>query len=58
MRFPEVLVKPLAHDEAVQLKRMSKQTKHQSTRQRAAIILVSNTQMLSPDLRGEGYYKA
>jgi transposase len=50
MRPPEVFVRPLAHGEAVQLKRMSKQAKHQSTRQRAAIILASNTQMSAPQI--------
>ena len=50
MRPPEVFVRSLAHGEAVQLKRMSKQAKHQSTRQRAAIILASNTQMSAPQI--------
>jgi transposase len=43
-----VFVRPLAHGEAVRLKRMSKQAKHQSTRQRAAIPLASNTRMSAP----------
>ena len=50
MRPPEVFVRSLAHGEAVQLKRMAKQAKHQSTRQRAAIILASNTQMSAPQI--------
>lgn len=50
MRPPEVFVRSLAHGEAVQLKRMSKQAKHQSTRQRAAIILASNTRMSAPEI--------
>lgn len=40
----------LAHAEAVRLKRMSKQAEHQSTRQRAAIVLASNTQMSVPQI--------
>jgi len=50
MRPPEVFVRPLAHGEAVRLKRMSKQAKHQSTRQRAAILLASNTRMSAPQI--------
>jgi transposase len=50
MRPPEVFVRPLAHGEAVRLKRMSKQAKHQSTRQRAAILLASNTRMSAPEI--------
>jgi transposase len=50
MRPPEVFVRPLAHGEAVKLKRMSKQAKHQSTRQRAAILLASNTRMSAPEI--------
>jgi transposase len=42
MRPPEVFVRPLAHDEALALKRRAKQAKHFSTRQRAAILLASN----------------
>lgn len=50
MRPPEVFVRSLAHGEAVRLKRMSKQAKHQSTRQRAAILLASNTRMSAPEI--------
>lgn len=50
MRPPEVFVRSLAYAEAVQLKRMSKQAEHQSTRQRAAILLASNTQMSAPQI--------
>jgi transposase len=50
MRPPEVFVRPLAHGEAVRLKAMSKQAEHQSTRQRAAIILASNTRMSAPQI--------
>jgi transposase len=50
MRPPEVFVRPLAHREAVELKRMSKQAEHQCTRQRAAILLASNTRMSTPEI--------
>jgi transposase len=42
VRPPEVFVRPLAHGEAVALKRRAKQAKHFSTRERAAILLASN----------------
>ncbi len=42
MRPAEVFVRPLAHEEAVALKRRAKQAKHFATRQRAAILLASN----------------
>lgn len=42
MRPAEVFVRPLAHEEAVRLKRRAKEAKHFSTRQRAAILLASN----------------
>jgi len=45
MRPPEVFVRPLLHDEAVRLKRLSKRAKHQCTRQRAAVLLASNVHM-------------
>jgi transposase len=45
MRPPEVFVRPLLHDEAVRLKRLSKRAKHQCTRQRAAVLLASNVRM-------------
>jgi transposase len=45
MRPPEVFVRPLLHDEAVRLKRLSKRAKHQCTRQRAAALLASNVKM-------------
>jgi transposase len=45
MRPPEVFVRPLLHDEAVRLKRLSKRAKHQCTRQRAAVLLASNVKM-------------
>jgi len=50
MRSPEVFVRPLAHDEAVRLKRLSKRAKHQCTRQRAAVILASNVKMAAPQI--------
>lgn len=45
VRPPEVFVRPLLHDEAVRLKRLSKRAKHESTRQRAAVLLASNVRM-------------
>ena len=50
MRPPEVFVRPLAHDEAVRLKRLAKRAKHESTRQRAAILLASNVRMSAPQI--------
>jgi transposase len=50
MRPPEVFVRPLLHDEAVRLKRLSKRAKHQCTRQRAAVLLASNVQMTAPQI--------
>jgi hypothetical protein len=38
MRPPEVFVRPLAHGEAVTLKRRAKRAEHFSTRQRASIL--------------------
>jgi len=42
MRSPEVFVRPLSHEEALRLKRLAKRAKHESTRERAAILLGSN----------------
>ena len=42
MRPPEVFVRPLSHEEALRLKRLAKRAKHESTRERAAILLGSN----------------
>ena len=50
MRPPEVFVRSLAHGEAAQLKRMSKRAEHQCARQRAAILLASNTRMSAPEI--------
>jgi len=50
MRPPEVFVRPLLHDEAVRLKRLSKRAKHQCTRQRAAVVLASNVRMSAPQI--------
>jgi hypothetical protein len=41
MRPAEVFVRPLLHEEAVRLKRLSKRARHQCTRQRAAVLLAS-----------------
>jgi len=45
MRPPSVFVRPLLHEEAVRLKRMSSRAKHECTRQRAAVLLASNVRM-------------
>jgi transposase len=50
MRPAEVFVRPLLHDEAVRLKRLSKRAKHESTRQRAAVLLASNVKMTAPQI--------
>jgi transposase len=50
MRPTEVFIKPLLHDEAVRLKRLSKRAKHQCTRQRAAVLLASNVKMTAPQI--------
>jgi transposase len=50
MRPAEVFVRPLLHDEAVRLKRMSKRAKDECTRQRAAVLLASNVKMSAPQI--------
>lgn len=50
MRPAEVFVRPLAPAEGQRLKRLSKQAKHQSTRQRASILLASSTLMSAPQI--------
>jgi transposase len=50
MRPPSVFVGPLVHEEAVRLKRLSKRAKHESTRQRAAVLLASNVRMAVPQI--------
>ena len=50
MRPPSVFVRPLAPVEGQRLKRLSKQAKHSSTRQRAAILLASATEMSAPEI--------
>jgi hypothetical protein len=50
MRPAELFVRPLLHDEAVRLKRLAKRAKHESTRQRAAILLTSNVRMSAPQI--------
>jgi len=50
MRPPEVFVRELAPHEGRRLKRLSKQAKHASTRQRASILLASNTLMSVPQI--------
>lgn len=48
MRPPSVFVRPLLHEEALQLKRLSRRAKHESTRQRASVLLASNVRMPVP----------
>jgi transposase len=50
MRPPSVFVRPLAPAEGQRLKRLSKQAKHSSTRQRAMILLASATEMSAPEI--------
>src|SRR6059036_2669679 len=50
MRPPEVFVRELAPLEGQRLKRLSKQSKLASTRQRASILLASNTLMSVPQI--------
>ena len=50
MRPPEVFVRELAPQEGQRLKRLSKQSKVASTRQRAMILLASNTLMSAPEI--------
>jgi transposase len=50
MRPPEVFVRELAPHEGQRLKRLSKQSKLASTRQRALILLASNTLMSAPEI--------
>lgn len=50
MRPPEVFVRELAPHEGQRLKRLSKQSKLASTRQRASILRASNTLMSVPQI--------
>ena len=50
MRPPSVFVRPLAPAEGQRLKRLSRQAKHTSTRQRAAILLASATEMSAREI--------
>lgn len=50
MRPPEVFVRELSPAEGQRLKRLSKRAKHASTRQRASILLASNTLMSVPQI--------
>ena len=50
MRPAEVFVRSLAPAEGQRLKRLSKQSKLVSTRQRAMILLASNTLMSAPEI--------
>jgi transposase len=48
MRPPSVFVRPLLHEEALRLKRLSRRAKHECTRQRASVLLASNVRMSVP----------
>ena len=50
MRPPSVFVRSLQHEEAVRLKRLSRRAKHESTRQRASVLLASNVRMPVPQI--------
>jgi transposase len=50
MRPPSVFVRPLAPVEGQRLKRLSRQARHASTRQRAAILLASATEMSAREI--------
>jgi transposase len=50
MRPPSVFVRPLQHEEAVRLKRLSRRAKHECTRQRAAVLLASNVRTPVPQI--------
>ncbi len=50
MRPPSVFVRPLAPAEGQRLKRLSRQAKHAPTRQRAAILLASATEMSAREI--------
>ena len=50
MRPPSVFVRPLLHEEAVRLKRLSRRAKQESTRQRASVLLASNVRMPVPQI--------
>jgi hypothetical protein len=44
------VVRPLAHEEALRLKRLAKRAKHASTRGRASIVLGSNVRVSAPSI--------
>ena len=50
MRPPEVFVRELAPEEGQRLKRLSKSSKSASVRERALILLASNTLMSAPQI--------
>jgi transposase len=50
MRPPSVFVRPLLHEEAVRLKRLSRRARHECTRQRASVLLASNVRMPVPQI--------
>lgn len=50
MRPPEVFVRELSHAEAIRLKRMAKSARHQSSRERAGILLASLTRHSAPQI--------
>jgi hypothetical protein len=50
MRPPSVFARALLHEEAVRLKRLSRRARHESTRQRASVLLASNVRMSVPQI--------
>jgi hypothetical protein len=50
MRPPEVFVRELAPEQGQRLKRLSKSSKSASVRERALILLASNTLMSAPQI--------
>ena len=50
MRSAEVFVRELAPDEGQRLKRLSRTSKRVATRERALVLLASNTLMSAPEI--------
>src|SRR3546814_8179104 len=54
--FPYTTLFPsLLHEEAVRLKRLSRRAQHESTRQRASVLLASNVRMPVPQKIGRAH---
>ena len=50
IRPTSMFVRPLLHEEAFRLKRLSRRAKHESTRQRASVLLASNVRIPVPQI--------